>query len=1225
MSFINGQTLKERYKVDSRLNAGGFGAIYTCIDLQSGEHCLLKTVNVFPGTPDFFFQNQHVQTEIDILQELGKIDSCTVYLDSFVVEDRNCLVVEYIEGKSLYDLIQNGQFKFSLDTVESIFLKMVGIIDVLHEKGIVHGDLNPKNIIITSEGNPVLIDFGIAQTGINDATQKRIGELIQFRGFTAPEIVKRGEYSWAADTFGLGMLLYYMITQQIPKKDSYSVNPADHAHNIPKKLRTTVIACTKYNPKHRPINKDEIHELINGSGTSNNGLKIGNFVYTALHATNSKIVLCTDNSSIHIREFLSNEILYTYQNSDMSGKTLLDGTDRFIGACYLETGNFFVFVKKFAGKNAQKDLYDVISLPLSQELIGDMVAIRCDVHKGTPMAVCITNSGVIVICRLIKQRIPKIDLLSLTMPKDEKIKKASIGLQGIVFLTENDRLFIQPWYPMVDTNADLNSDRKITVCYKHTLRELKWQSKRELPTTIYLIDDRLIVGTESGNIYYYGKDGRRKQKLKSVHKTAITAINGLGYLVVSADENNNIVLWELNQLEPITYLHVPTRNIQTVDIGGRCIGVLGDNNILLYDLVIQPQRHQMLQWLKTLKFVNEPQFEILNGSNITHQLLDPLVINEKDEFKEKTPISTIVANMIAAVNNPVYLGRSGCALAMPYIQDLDFQRNFKAGIRENPNQFWSILNGVYPSSEINDNWSFSVKLCDFTEDEPAEYQWSGKKEPVAILSDRHETSISIIIELEGLSSWFLPLIDGISLTIESDRGDIHDVLFNRLYYIDGKIKDQASFKLDSGYNVERYAYLEIIDIGINYASSLIPEGNLDANQEIKSYIDSKFSELKKEIGSMLADSTGRQLSPSSSAIGGGSPFPPINSSNSSSSDEDYHCKQCGHEIAFGEPICPVCEADVIYLWEEIPSKSSVSGGSPFPPPSGGGSPFPPPSGRGSPFPPADSKTPKEKYDYTKRMPNGNIEAGSDGTVRLSPRTSTPQFDETVRISASSTVPSFDETVRLAPAPTDFVSDETVRIAPAPTESASDETVRLNPTSNRAEFNKYKSSPLSSSSVFKRLKSAGIPVLGESNLKIRMSDASVRILSNPNLETVRTVFNTPVKKKTGQTTHKELCNNFVRSYSSPRINPIKVQIGTKMSIFSKIIDSITPKLVLLSYIPTLISWILVLYSGTIETDSGEFMIQVIGYGILAISVFIVFLTSINLSPEYKKRKLTTKDK
>lgn len=1280
MSFINGQTLKERYRIENRINAGGFGAIYTCTDLISGDKCLLKTVNVFPGTPDFFFQNEHVQTEIDILQELGKIDSCTVYLDSFVIEDRNCLVVEYIEGKSLYDLIQSGQFDFSLTTIESMFRKMVEIIDVLHDKAIVHGDLNPKNIIVTPGGSPVLIDFGIAQTGITDGTQKRIGELIQFRGFTAPETVKRGEYSWAADTFGLGMLLYYMITQRIPEKDSYSVNPADHAQNIPRTLRNTVIACTKYNPKHRPINRDEIQNLLAGSGMSESGFSIQDFAYTALHATNSKIILCTNDGTLQVRDFLSNDVIFSHQNSGMSGETLLDGTDRFIGACYPETGKFLVFVKKFAGNSAPKDHYDVITLPLSEELIKDMVTIRCDVHNGTPMVVCITHSGVIVTCRLIKQRIPKIDLLSLAIPDREKVKNASIGLQGVVILTGNDRLFIQPWYPMVDTNQNLDSDRKIIVCFKHALRELKWHNKRELPTAIYLVDDRLIVGTESGNIYYYGKDSRTKQKLKSVHKTALSAINGLGYLVVSADENNNIVLWELNQLEPITYLHVPTRNVQTVDIGGRCIGVLGERSIYLYDLVIPPRRHQMLQWLKTLKFVNEPQFETLNGSSLTHQLLDPFVINEKDEFKESIPISTIVANMIEAVKNPIYLGQSGCALAMPFIGDLNFQRNFKAGIREKPDQFWAVLNGIYPSGEINENWSFSVKLCDFTEEDPAEYQWSGKKEPIAVLSDRYETSISVIIELEGLSAWFLPLIDSISLTIESDRGDIQEVLFNRLYYVDGKIMDQASFKLDSGYNVERYAYLEIIDIDVNYADRLIPNGDSDADLDIKRYIDSKFDEIKSEIGEMLEDSR-RSLSereesinsdssfppsggqgspfpsPSPSSSSKESPFPPLRSNALSSDDDGYHCPECGEEVGFGESICPACSADVTGLWDGSLSKTPPSEDSPFPPPSSsgspfspsnsGGSPFPPnsggspfpPTGGSSPFPPLGNEPPKDEYDYTKRMPDGNIETSSDGTVRISPKSSAPQSDETVRLaptptsfasdetvrlSPGSSMPSSDETVRLAPAPTDFASDETVRLAPAPTESASDETVRLSASPGSAEFKKYESAPFASSSVFKSLKSAGIAVLSESDSQVRMSDASVRIVTDPQLETVRTVFNTPVKKKSGKVIHKELFNNFVRSYKAPRINPIRVQIGTKMSIFSKMIDVMTPKLVLLSYIPTLISWILVLYGGTLETDSGEFMIQAIGYGILAISVFMVFLTSINLSPEYKKRKLTTKE-
>ncbi len=88
-------------------------------------------------------------------------------------------------------------------------------VDYAHRKLIVHRDLKPSNVLVTAEGNPKLLDFGIAQT--LEATERmQTGTVALTPEFASPEQARGGEVTTATDVYGLGALLYFLLTAHPP-------------------------------------------------------------------------------------------------------------------------------------------------------------------------------------------------------------------------------------------------------------------------------------------------------------------------------------------------------------------------------------------------------------------------------------------------------------------------------------------------------------------------------------------------------------------------------------------------------------------------------------------------------------------------------------------------------------------------------------------------------------------------------------------------------------------------------------------------------------------------------------------------------------------------------------------------------------------------------------------------------------------------------------------------
>jgi eukaryotic-like serine/threonine-protein kinase len=204
-----GQTISH-YKILEKLGEGGMGVVYKAQDTKLDRFVALK------------FLPPHVAASSDdkarFLQEAKAVASlahpniCTIH--SVEEEDGKAFIVmEYVEGKTLKEMDQ----KIPLKQAVEIGTQIADGLAAAHEKGIVHRDIKPDNIMIRKDGRVQIMDFGLAKLrGVSRLTKE--GTTVGTAGYMSPEQVQGLETDHRTDIFSLGVVLYEMFAGESPFK-----------------------------------------------------------------------------------------------------------------------------------------------------------------------------------------------------------------------------------------------------------------------------------------------------------------------------------------------------------------------------------------------------------------------------------------------------------------------------------------------------------------------------------------------------------------------------------------------------------------------------------------------------------------------------------------------------------------------------------------------------------------------------------------------------------------------------------------------------------------------------------------------------------------------------------------------------------------------------------------------------------------------------------------------
>ena len=208
MRLEAGQNIGSRYRLVQRIGSGGMADVWSADDSMLDRRVALKFLHERFGEDAQFVER--FRREAQAAAGLQHPNLVSVY-DRGEHEGRYWIAMEYVHGASLKDLIERGLSP--AESVEIVRQILTGV-RFAHERGVVHRDLKPHNVLVDSEGRARVTDFGIARAGASEITQT--GSVLGTAQYLSPEQAQGLETTASADIYSVGVILYEALTGQVP-------------------------------------------------------------------------------------------------------------------------------------------------------------------------------------------------------------------------------------------------------------------------------------------------------------------------------------------------------------------------------------------------------------------------------------------------------------------------------------------------------------------------------------------------------------------------------------------------------------------------------------------------------------------------------------------------------------------------------------------------------------------------------------------------------------------------------------------------------------------------------------------------------------------------------------------------------------------------------------------------------------------------------------------------
>ena len=251
--LTEGMYIADRYEIIGKIGAGGMSDVYKAKDLTLGRFVAIKVLK-----PEFSEDLNFVtkfRTEAQSAAGLEHPNIVNIY-DVGSEKGMHYIVMEYVEGITLKTYIEKkGQLSFK--EAVSIAIQVGRGIEAAHSKGIIHRDIKPQNIIISTEGKVKVTDFGIARAASSNTISSDVMGSVHY---SSPEQARNGFVDGKSDIYSLGIVMYEMVTGRVPFDGDTTVAvaiqhlqeeivpPSAYAPNLPISMEKIILKCTQKNP-----------------------------------------------------------------------------------------------------------------------------------------------------------------------------------------------------------------------------------------------------------------------------------------------------------------------------------------------------------------------------------------------------------------------------------------------------------------------------------------------------------------------------------------------------------------------------------------------------------------------------------------------------------------------------------------------------------------------------------------------------------------------------------------------------------------------------------------------------------------------------------------------------------------------------------------------------------------------------------------------------------------
>ena len=298
-----GMFLADRYEILGKVGAGGMSDVY-----KAKDHILSRIVAIKVLKSEFSEDRTFVtkfRTEAQSAAVLEHPNIVNIY-DVGSEDGLYYIVMEYVEGITLKTYIEKkGQLSFKESA--SIAIQVARGIEAAHGKNIIHRDIKPQNIMISTDGKVKVTDFGIAKAASSNTISSDVMGSVHY---ASPEQARNGFIDARSDVYSLGIVMYEMITGRVPFDGDTTVavaiqhlqeeivKPSVYAPNIPVSFEGIILKCTQKTPDRRYQSMAELLNDLRHALTNPNE----NFVVIAPLVDNSRTKVIADEDLKEIKE-----------------------------------------------------------------------------------------------------------------------------------------------------------------------------------------------------------------------------------------------------------------------------------------------------------------------------------------------------------------------------------------------------------------------------------------------------------------------------------------------------------------------------------------------------------------------------------------------------------------------------------------------------------------------------------------------------------------------------------------------------------------------------------------------------------------------------------------------------------------------------------------------------------------------------------------------------------
>ena len=247
-----------RYQILAELGQGAMGVVYEARDPTLERHVALKTVRLPSNMQSSNEFRARFHAEAKSAGQLSHPNIVTIY-DFGEADDTAFIAMELLRGETLRELLDRQ--RFSVRRAVRYAIQIADGLSAAHALGVIHRDIKPANVVRLESGILKITDFGIAQLPASNLTQA--GTLLGTPRYMSPELIRGVRVDPRSDIFSLGVVLYEMLTSQVPfEGDSLSaimyqvvneapIDPRDLNEHVSGGLAAVLARCLAKNPAER--------------------------------------------------------------------------------------------------------------------------------------------------------------------------------------------------------------------------------------------------------------------------------------------------------------------------------------------------------------------------------------------------------------------------------------------------------------------------------------------------------------------------------------------------------------------------------------------------------------------------------------------------------------------------------------------------------------------------------------------------------------------------------------------------------------------------------------------------------------------------------------------------------------------------------------------------------------------------------------------------------------